>query len=79
MDVRNAARISKKQSVCLMAVFSFALATSSPIWAGAANYTYDTLGRITQVVYADGSTTTTITYQYDATGNRTAVVTTRSP
>jgi YD repeat-containing protein len=39
-------------------------------------YTYDSLGRLTQVTY---SNLTTITYNYDATGNRTRVVTTCGP
>jgi len=42
-----------------------ALATDS------ATYTYDALGRLTQVTYANG---TTVQYTYDAAGNRTATV-----
>lgn len=79
MDIKNNTRSNRRRLVWLAAAFSFVLITSGSILAGTANYTYDALGRITQVVYVDGSTTTTITYQYDATGNRTAVVTTRSP
>jgi YD repeat-containing protein len=44
--------------------------------AGSVAYTYDTLGRLATAVYSDGTTTTTITYSYDAAGNRTSVVTT---
>ncbi len=36
-------------------------------------YTYDSLGRIKTVTYANGKK---ITYNYDKTGNRTKVVTT---
>ena len=38
-----------------------------------ATYTYDSLGRIKTVTFANG---TVITYNYDAMGNRTSVVTT---
>ncbi|MNN95524.1 RHS Repeat protein [compost metagenome] len=47
--------------------------------AGSVSYAYDSLGRVKQVVYIDGSKTTTIDYSYDAAGNRTSVVTTKSP
>lgn len=36
-----------------------------------ATYTYDTLGRLKTVTFANG---TVITYNYDACGNRTSVV-----
>lgn len=36
-------------------------------------YTYDTLGRLTQVTFPDGIT---IVYNYDVMGNRTSVITT---
>lgn len=36
-----------------------------------ATYTYDSLGRLHVVTFANG---TTITYNYDASGNRTSVV-----
>ena len=45
-------------------------------YAGSVSYAYDTLGRLATVVYNNGTTTTTITYSYDAAGNRTSVVTT---
>ena len=37
-----------------------------------ATYTYDSLGRIKTVTFANG---TVITYNYDAMGNRTSVTT----
>jgi YD repeat-containing protein len=40
-----------------------------------AAYTHDNLGRIKTVTFANG---TVITYNYDAAGNRTSVVTTCS-
>lgn len=81
MDVKNNNKRPPtiRRAVWLTTVLSLMLMTPIPVLAGAANYSYDPLGRITQVVYTDGSTTTTITYQYDASGNRTSVVTTRSP
>lgn len=41
--------------------------------AGRVDYTYDALGRLTQVSYANPDGTTTVTYSYDAAGNRTSV------
>lgn len=49
---------------------------SSRASAEVAKYTYDALGRVTQVQYSDGST---ITYTYDSAGNRTQVVRSSSP
>jgi len=49
------------------------LVVSNP--QGAA-YTYDSLGRLTGVTYSNA---TTITYNYDAMGNRLSVVTTCGP
>jgi YD repeat-containing protein len=39
------------------------------------SYTYDTLGRVTRMAYANG---TSVVYSYDAAGNRTGAVTTCS-
>ncbi|MFJ4389278.1 RHS repeat domain-containing protein [Pseudomonas soli] len=65
--------------MCCSMLVSLGLMVSGAASAGTVSYTYDPLGRVTQVVYSDGSTTTTISYQYDAAGNRTSVTTTRSP
>ena len=43
----------------------------SAIYAGSATYTYDNLGRVTKVTYSNGKS---ITYSYDAAGNRVTVV-----
>jgi YD repeat-containing protein len=41
------------------------------------SFGYDALGRLASAVYSNGtSSTTSITYSYDAAGNRTSVVTT---
>lgn len=52
------------------------LLTGHPALAGSVSYSYDTLGRVSAVIYNNGSSTTTITYTYDAAGNRTSVATT---
>ncbi|AOY98199.1 hypothetical protein BKK81_01960 [Cupriavidus sp. USMAHM13] len=44
--------------------------------ANSVEYTYDPLGRLAKVVYNVGNKKTTITYSYDAAGNRTSVVST---
>ncbi|HWT18648.1 MAG TPA: RHS repeat domain-containing protein [Variovorax sp.] len=44
--------------------------------AGSVSYSYDALGRLAQVIYNNGTATTTINYSYDAAGNRTSVATT---
>ncbi|WP_157649941.1 RHS repeat domain-containing protein [Burkholderia ubonensis] len=41
--------------------------------ASSVDYTYDALGRVVKAVYSDGTKTTTVTYNYDASGNRTTV------
>ena len=37
--------------------------------AGSISYTYDNLNRLTSAIYANGVTSKTVTYQYDATGD----------
>lgn len=68
----NAARIMRNAGFWLGAL----LLMSGAAVAGTSTYTYDSLGRLTRVVYNNGTTTTTINYSYDAAGNRTSVVTT---
>ena len=66
---------------CLRASFAAVLVALSmhvaqDAYAGSVSYAYDALGRLATVVYNNGTTTTTITYSYDAAGNRTSVATT---
>ncbi len=49
--------------------------SAMPALAGTWGYTYDGQGRLTTAAYNNGTTTTTVTYSYDAAGNRTSVVT----
>jgi YD repeat-containing protein len=49
-------------------IVSFSLLTTGS--ASAETYSYDAMGRVVQVVTDDGHT---ITYTYDAAGNRTSV------
>jgi YD repeat-containing protein len=50
----------------------FISSTSIEAATGSVSYSYDALGRLVQVTYDDGTTTT---YTYDANGNRISVVT----
>ena len=59
------------RAIVLASLFSLSIA-ATPAQAGTATYTYDPLGRVTQVSYSNG---TVITYTYDAAGNRTRTVT----
>lgn len=54
-----------------MTVLAGVALLASPAFA-ATTYVYDDLGRLTKVCYDNGQT---ITYSYDAAGNRTSVVT----
>jgi YD repeat-containing protein len=68
---------SKRETVLRLAIlaFGFAALTFSSV-AIADTYTYDALGRLTGVTYADGSS---ISYAYDSAGNRTTVTQTVAP
>lgn len=59
-------------------IFGAALMATASLQAatGSAAYTYDSLGRLTQVTYDNG---TTIVFSYDAVGNRANRVTTIAP
>lgn len=61
-----------------IALITGSLVSTTPAWAGSAVYAYDNLGRVKQVTYTDGIKVTTITYSYDAAGNRTSVVTSKN-
>jgi len=52
---------------CLVWAALFGILLATPALAGTAQYTYDSLNRLTQVQFDDG---TTIRYAYDAAGNR---------
>jgi len=52
----------------ILAVLTALLAAGSVAFAD--SYSYDTLGRLTGVLYSDGSS---VTYMYDPAGNRTVV------
>jgi len=80
MDICKAKFIFGRAHLALaIALMAGLLTAQAPAWAGSVRYSYDALGRVTQVVYTEGSKTTTIAYSYDAAGNRTAVTTTQSP
>lgn len=57
-----------KARLCSAAALGALLLATSPASAGDINYTYDELGRLTQVSYPNGKV---VTYSYDAAGNRT--------
>jgi YD repeat-containing protein len=59
-----------------VAVSVMALVISQFAFAGTDTYSYDALGRLIGVVFADGSS---ITYTYDAAGNRTAITQAATP
>jgi YD repeat-containing protein len=65
-------RLSVRRIIRLFCVAVALLLSPHPdALAGSAVYTYDSLGRVIQVVYFNGLT---ITYTYDPAGNRTSVV-----
>ncbi|WP_256077338.1 RHS repeat domain-containing protein [Massilia sp. YIM B04103] len=59
-----------------LAVASLAALAASAAFAGSATYTYDSLGRVSKIVYSNG---VVITYTYDAAGNRSTYVVTGAP
>jgi len=54
----------------IIALGAMAITVGAIVSADADTYTYDLLGRLTGVTYSNGST---VTYAYDAAGNRTTV------
>jgi CSLREA domain-containing protein len=63
----RARRVAFEIGALVGAAIALALVVTPPAFAQSVNYSYDSLNRLTQVVYADG---TSITYTYDASGNR---------
>lgn len=63
----------KKEGCGCMEKASANLQAKSLFAADSANYSYDSRGRLQTVTFANG---TTHTFNYDAMGNRTSVVTT---
>jgi len=57
-------------SASVLALIATAALVAGPASAQTAQYSYDDMGRLTQVRYASGQTTI---YSYDAAGNRTQV------
>ena len=57
-------------------IILFSLCVVALTFAADVKYTYDALNRLVQVVYSNG---TTVTYTYDAVGNRTSKKTTYVP
>jgi YD repeat-containing protein len=57
-----------------LALIAF-IVISQNSYAVTTHHTYDFLNRLVQTVITDGSKTTTITYQYDTSGNMTRFIT----
>lgn len=71
LRVRVASRIASGAAILAL------LLVSTSAEAVSVRYTYDALGRVAQAIFDNGSgTTTTISYSYDAAGNRSSVSTT---
>ena len=62
--------------IAIALAFSIALSPVALAAPDSMTITYDAVGRIKQIAFANG---TTIVYNYDAVGNRTSVVVTCSP
>jgi len=61
---------TKLLRILMIVLGAMAITMGEIVSAGADSYTYDLLGRLTGVTYSNGST---VTYAYDAAGNRTTV------
>jgi YD repeat-containing protein len=61
----------KKLIALLGTLILLSISLPAALAADSVTYTYDALGRLIQVTYANG---TTIIYNYDAAGNRKSVV-----
>ncbi len=62
--------------IVVVTLLALAAGATEVVLAGNDTYTYDALGRLLTVTYADGSS---ITYTYDAVGNRTALSQSAAP
>lgn len=60
------------KTACVTSLITVFSLFNFPSYAGSVSYTYDELGRVISVSYPNG---TTVSYQYDAAGNRTVVTT----
>jgi YD repeat-containing protein len=58
----------------LGAVSGSTLLTVTAPATGSVTYTYDSQGRLASATYTSPTGSVTVTYSYDAAGNRTAVV-----
>jgi YD repeat-containing protein len=71
LDMASGAAVNETQP-CKGCQKSSAAVVRPLLTTDSVTYTIDSLGRLTKLTYANG---TTITYNYDAMGNRTSVVT----
>lgn len=68
---------ARRKAVCRSVCMSVLALAGFAAHAGSVSYSYDALSRLASAVYCDGSATTpTITYSYDAAGNRISIATT---
>jgi YD repeat-containing protein len=64
----------RRTSALSISAACFALICSQTAYAGSTSYAYDSLGRVRQATFADGSI---VVYKYDSSGNRVEVSRTR--